>query len=514
MRRIGYISEKIETEWNFRNAYDRYTEHKGKRSKIKRFEKDLDQNLSELLAHFVNGTWRTSPYQNQIIHEKKTRIISKLPVKDHVIQWAVLNHIEKLLCDTYIRQSCSCVKGRGTHDFVEMLYHYLYTHENRNLYYVQLDAHHFFLHIMSFLMKDRIRTKIKDGKVLAFLDEFIESHIQGIPLGAKISQILANFFLADFDHLVKDCFGIGHNKRKLKYWSERYAIDYTTTAKTDYQKREAARGFEYLKRKFYVYVNEWGDGYFRFADNMIMAHEDKTFLHILTRLAIARLSQHYLIDVNRDWNVRPVKMGIDICGYVLFQDHIRLRKRNKQALCKQLLKYIKRGLTSEQIRIKCASRIGFACHADTRNLLRKFGIKMGKKLGEIIKERKAWIPFDGMNKDQKLDFSNLICKNARKRDEYEIELIEYKVCDSRIEFENTVVTVDDGNGGYTTKEVKQPKKCLAIKFNMDGELHYSFTGSQILIGQAEEEFNNDDLPADTVIMELVNKQGKKFYKFT
>ena len=61
-------------------------------------------------------------------------------------------------------------------------------------------------------------------------------------------------------------------------------------------------------------VNEWGDGYFRFADNMIMAHEDKTFLHILTRLAIARLSQHYLIDVNRDWNVRPVKMGIDICG--------------------------------------------------------------------------------------------------------------------------------------------------------------------------------------------------------
>ena len=62
--------------------------------------------------------------------------------------------------------------------------------------------------------------------------------------------------------------------------------------------------------------------------------------------------------------------------------------------------------------------------------------------------------------------------------------------------------------------MKQPKKCLAIKFNMDGELHYSFTGSQILIGQAEEEFNNDDLPADTVIMELVNKQGKKFYKFT
>ena len=514
MRRIGFLAEKIQTPENFRNAFDDYAHHKMKRSKIKRFMNDLDSNLDLLLEHFKNGTWKTSPYTKQIRREKKIRTISKLPVKDHVIQWAVLEHTEKLLCDTYIRQSCSCVKGRGTHDFVKMLYHHLHTSQCSNLYYAQLDAHHFFLHITGFLMKDRIRTKIKDPKVLAFMDEFIDSHKQGLPLGAKISQILANFFLAGFDHEAKDCFGIARNRRKMDYWRNRYVSDSLVTCKTESQARELAKGVQYMCRKFDRYVRECDYGYARFADNIIFDHEDKTFVHILVELAIARLSQHYLIDVNKDWNVRPVYEGIDICGYVLFQDHIRERKRNKQKLCKQLSKYKKQGLSPEEIRIKCASRLGFACHSDARTLLRKYNIPMGKKLGEIIKNRKTWVPFEGMTKEQKIDFSELLCKDARKRDRYEFELIDYIVADSRIEFETAVVTTENDEGEFVTKEIKQPKKCLCIKFRKDGELHYSFTGSKVLIEQAQTEFFPSDLPVETVVMELLNKQNKKFYKFT
>jgi len=79
--------------------------------------------------------------------------------------------------------------------------------------------------------------------------------------------------------------------------------------------------------------------YFRFADNIVMLHRDKTFLHLVTEMCIMVLARDYLIQVNRNWNVRPVwSGGIDVCGYVSFHTHRALRKRNKKALCRQVAK--------------------------------------------------------------------------------------------------------------------------------------------------------------------------------
>jgi len=44
--------------------------------------------------------------------------------------------------------------------------------------------------------------------------------------------------------------------------------------------------------------------------------------------------------------------------------------------------------------------------------------------------------------------------------------------------------------------------------------YYSFSGSKVMIDQAEEDFSREDLPLVTVVQEFVNKQRKKFYKFT
>ena len=143
-------------------------------------------------------------------------------------------------------------------------------------YFVQLDAHHYFQHILHQLMKDRIRTKIKDPKLLAFLDEFIDSYYQGLPLGVKLSQILANFFLAKFDHDVIRIFDIAKDPEKMAYWRSRYVTDCFLTCRTDAQAAELAKGVEYLNRKFDRFVSEGlNDRYQRFADNMVTEHEDK-----------------------------------------------------------------------------------------------------------------------------------------------------------------------------------------------------------------------------------------------
>ena len=302
-----------------------------------------------------------------------------------------------------------------------------------------------------------------------------------------------------------------------------------------------------MKAKFERYVSEGLRHYSRFADNIVIQHEDKTFLHIVTEMAIMVLARDYYIDVNKDWNVRPVHNGgIDVCGYVSYHDHRRLRKRNKVALCRQVAKYRKKGLSPEEIRLKCASRIGFATHADCRNLLRKLDINMEKRLGTVIKNRKVNIPFKGMRFDQKRAFSEIVCKDGEDESKYKILLIDFAVEDSKVEKEDVIVEVPDGNGGTRSERQTRPKKCLVIRYkrilktvvqtSVDGEEteiyefekekdkngnltareaeYYSYTGSTVMLEQAGNDFMKEDLPCPTVITEFTNKLNKKFYKFT
>lgn len=549
MRRRGFISPRIETKPNFERAFEGFADGKHSRAAVRKFEADLENNLNMLLEAYASGTWKTSDYIIETIYKEKLRVLGKLPVQDHVMQWAPCNIIEPFLWSTYIRNTCSCVKGRGTHDFMRILSKRLQSDYLGTYYSVQLDAHHYFLLIVHSVMKERLRTKIKDPKLLAFLDEFIDSYLQGLPLGVKISQLLANFYLSKFDHDVVNVFNIAADPEKMAYWRSRYVTDCLLTCRTDAQAAELAKGVAYLNEKFDRFVADgMKDNYFRFADNIIMLHSDKTFLHIVTEMAIMTLARDYYVKVNKDWNVRPVDAGgIDICGYVFYHDHIRLRKRNKQELCRQVAALKKKGLSPEEIRLKCASRIGFAIHANCNNLLRKLDINMEKRLGTVIKNRKVNIPFQGMRYDQKRTFSEIVCKDGQDETPYKILLVDFIEDDSTIEKETVIVQVPDGNGGMKSEQQTRPKKRLAIRYKRivrtvtqigtDGEEvetyefepevdkktgqrtgrdaeWYSYTGSSVLLDQAGNDFSKEDLPCPTVITEFTNKQGKKFLKFT
>ena len=195
----------------------------------------------------------------------------------------------------------------------------------------------------------------------------------------------------------------------------------------------------------------------------------------------------------------------------------------------------KKGLSPEEIRLKCASRIGFAIHANCNNLLRKLDINMEKRLGTVIKNRKVNIPFKGMRYDQKRTFSEIVCKDGQDETPYKILLVDFIEDDSTIEKETVIVQVPDGNGGMKSEQQTRPKKRLAIRYKRivvetyefepevdkktgqrtgrDAEW-YSYTGSSVLLDQAGNDFSKEDLPCPTVITEFTNKQGKKFLKFT
>ncbi|MEL7600544.1 MAG: hypothetical protein AAGU18_10675 [Proteiniphilum sp.] len=363
-------------------------------------------------------------------------------------------------------------------------------------------------------MKKRIRKKIKDPVLLHFLDEFIDSFSPGLVLGVKLSQLLSGLYLAPFDRSAVQCFGLQNDPQLFRYWQDRYVTHCFITCRTREQEIEINKGVRYLNNKFEKHIIEGLNHYSRFADNIVIKHADKAFLHIITEIAINTLAAGYLLEVNKSWNVRPMWMGNDVCGYVFFHERTLLRKRNKQALCRQVAKLRKKGYNRKQIKLKSASRTGFASHADTRNLFNK--LDMEKRLGKVVRKRKRKPPFEGMSLDQKKSIEDIVCTDRDIEDEKIIRLLDYNIQNSIIG-EN-----DDGS----------PKQRIAIRYNLSSHVqyppggegeptytwmeqeYYSFSGSKVMIDQAVNDFTKDDLPIATVIKEFKNANKKKFYKFT
>lgn len=524
--RKGNLTQKIETQDNFYLAEDNYADGKHKRRKVAKFERNRDENIMALLSALKDGTWQPAKYHDKIIVENhKQRKLCIYPMEEHVMEWAHTNVIEHILTDTYMRNSCSCVQGRGQVDFIMQVYHDLYNDYDGTYYFVQLDAHHFFPNVDHTILKRRLESKIKDRKVLGFLESTIDNYANGIVLGTKISQIEGNFYLVPFDYDAQNLFGIMDNPDRYAYFKKRYVDNCLITCRTEAQARELNKGVVYLNAKFDRLCREWiANKYvYRFADNILFLCSDKTFLHLVVEMAINCLGMEYNVKVNKSWRVSPVEPdGIDICGYVLFHDHIAVRKRDKQKLCAQVNRLRKKGLSPEDIRLQCASRLGWIFHADARNLLKSLNVNTHmKRLGQAIKERKCFIPFKGMAREQKEQIPSLICRTDTDEQTRTIMLKETLVTDSKAKrgekclwfrYSHVIAIKQklDNQGRQILGEDGKPE----MDYIAEDAEHFCCTGSRTLREQAEQDITDDMLPIPTAICERLGQRGSRYYKFT
>lgn len=504
MRRKGNFSGNIARKDNYYKAFDYASKNKHGKKAIIKFEADLEKNLSDLLSSFDSGAFVTSPYRFMTVHEPKKRLIGMLPFSDHVQHWAMLNEVEDYFTRSFSEYTYGGVKRRGPHAYMRMIRKALRERPERTTDYLLCDIHHFYPTVNHSILKRQLRSRIKDNHLLQRFDEIIDSvdGEAGMYPGTKLAQFFSLVYLYLFDHDLKRCFSIKDCPALANYYTKRYIEERIATAKTDKDQEELSKGVQYLSDKFKGYINRL-DFCYRLADDVLILHEDTVFLHLVIEWIGLYYANELKISLNPKWKVGHVVDGVDTGGYVHFPDHFLARKRNKVALCRQIAKLRKKGLSNEEIRRKASSRIGFVQHADTNKLLNKLGMETHRKrLGQIIKNKKS--PWDDLPADRKIKFEDILYDTRLPEDKRGpeddklIELIDYKIEDSKIEKN------EDGT----------PKKCLAIRFKWKEEEHYAFTGSAVLIDQALTDFSHEDLPVDTVIKVLTNKYSKKFFRFT
>ena len=320
MKRIGNLYDKICTEENIFLAYTNARKGKSKSHGVISFEKDLESNIEEIRNELIQGTYRTPEYETFIIHDPKEREIFRLPFKDRVVHHAIMNVLESVWTPLFISQTYSCIKGKGIHGVLRHLKRDL-KDEKRTEYCLKMDIRKFYPSVDHDILKDIIRKKIKDVRLLHLLDGIIDS-APGIPIGNYISQFFANLYLSYFDHWIKE-------EKHIRY-------------------------------------------YYRYADDMVVLGEDKRELHRLLVEIRSYLSANLKLEIKDNWQIFPVKSrGIDFVGYVFYHDHVKMRKSIKKNFCRKASELQKKGVKGKELRCALSSWLGWAKHCNSKNLINK-----------------------------------------------------------------------------------------------------------------------------------------------
>lgn len=322
MKRINNLHSQLYQEDNIILADNNARRGKKSRYGINLHDKKKLEHYEELINDFKECTYKTSNYTTFKIYEPKERIIYRLPYyPDRIAHHALMNVLEPIWSKIFIDQTYSCLKNRGIHKCAKDVYKCLNKHPEETTYCLEIDVHKFYPSINHDILKQIIRRKIKDIKLLKILDEIIDS-TEGVPIGNYLSQYFANLYLAYFDHWIKE-------EIKCKY-------------------------------------------YFRYADDIRIFSNNKVFLHNVLIAIKFYLKYNLKLELKPNYRVFPVeKIGVDFVGYVFFHDHVLLRKSIKNRLKKLLAKYTNGKINFKLLQNKIQAYLGWLKYCNSKNLLKK-----------------------------------------------------------------------------------------------------------------------------------------------
>ena len=292
MKRYGNIYEKICDMDNLRLAHQNAREDKLFYKEVKMVDSDPDKYLSMIREMLLNETYQVLEYTISIINDKgKERELAKLPYfPDRIIQWAIMLQVENIFLKTFCSHTCSSIPGRGIKEAYMLTNKYMKDRINTK-YCLKIDVSKFYPSINHDILKKMLRKKFKDKRLLSLFDKIIDSYPKqtGVPIGSYLSQYLANFYLAYFDHWLKEEMGV------------KYVV--------------------------------------RFADDMVIFAASKQELHSLIHEIKKYMKDNLEIRVKDNWQVFPTNTrGIDFVGYRFFYDFILLRKSTCKRFKRKMLK--------------------------------------------------------------------------------------------------------------------------------------------------------------------------------
>lgn len=174
MKRYGNLYDTIISLDNLRLADNRARRRKCHTYGVKLHDRNREENLQQLHEQLKSGTYRTSAYSTFTIHEPKERLIFRLPYfPDRIVHHAVMNILEPIWVATFTADTYSCIKGRGIQAAADRVRKTIDRDKPGCAYCLKIDVKKFYPSINHAILKNIVRRRIKDTRLLRLLDEII-----------------------------------------------------------------------------------------------------------------------------------------------------------------------------------------------------------------------------------------------------------------------------------------------------------------------------------------------------
>lgn len=228
-RNISHKFEEIISINNLLLAWQEFVKNKKKRSDVRVFSHNLMDNIISLHQNLNNFRYKHANYEEFHINDPKPRIIHKATVCDRLLHHAIYRVLMPLFDKTFIFDSYSCRKGKGTHRAFERLVEST-RKQSKNYtkpcWALKCDVKKFFHSVDHVVLVNLLSQRIADEKLTDLLKKIIESFEsspdKGMPLGNLTSQLFANIYLDPLDKFIK------HQLKVRNYL--RYADDFMLLA--------------------------------------------------------------------------------------------------------------------------------------------------------------------------------------------------------------------------------------------------------------------------------------------
>lgn len=324
---------------------------KGKRENTERlrFYDNREGNLEEISTLLRAGKIPKVEYHSFYVYVPKVRKVIFIDYWSKVVQRAIYDVLNPKICRTFIEHTYACVKGRGQLAAMEQLYTWM--RETRTSgtewYYYKFDVAKFFYRIDHEILMDICRKKIDDPRTIDLLGYYINNdavpfgmpldanqltiteeqmlYDLGIPIGGGLSHMLGNMYLDPLDQFCKRVLGI--------------------------------------KR------------YIRYMDDIIILDNDKERLKEYGRRMTQFLEERLHLNFNNKTALRPVRVGCEFVGFVIYNDHVILRKsttlRMKRTLRKTRQDYHDNLITFKEANATMQSYLAMLSHVDCKKFKEK-----------------------------------------------------------------------------------------------------------------------------------------------
>lgn len=278
MKTYKHLYEKYISDENIKLAINNVCKHKLSRKEFATLKNNAAKSIQWIKSFsraedFKNCKHTPIQIYDGIQRKKRTIIVPKFT--EQIVHHMVVNIFKPIVMKSLYEHSYGSVPERGATLGRKRIEKWLKDAKNTK-YCLKMDIRKYFDSIPHDILKEKLARIIKDECFISILYEIIDVTENGLPLGFYTSQWLANWYLSDLDHYIK----------------------------------------EQLGAKYYI----------RYMDDMVIFGSNKRKLH-KTRIATEDYLNTLGLTLKDNWQIFPIgSRGLDFMGFRFFRAKVTLRK--------------------------------------------------------------------------------------------------------------------------------------------------------------------------------------------